>query len=45
MASSRNSGTVVAMASSGRRITTIHLARKAWKIISRISEASATPAQ
>jgi hypothetical protein len=45
MASSRNSGTVVAIASSARRMTTIHLARKAWKIISRIREASATPAQ
>ena len=43
--SRRKSGSVAAMVSSGRRMTTIHLARKAWKIMSRISDAMATPAQ
>ena len=41
----RKSGTVAAMASTGLRSTTIHLARVVWKIMSRMREAMAIPHQ
>ena len=45
MNSSRNSGMVEAMVSNGRRMTVIHLAWKAWKIITHSRDMMATPAQ
>ena len=45
MNSTANRATEVAIASSGRRNTVIHLAPKAWKIISSSSEAMLMPPQ